>query len=136
MRKRVGQHEEYVAKEEWWRSEAAQHARTCPVGLLFDKAETSKQVNGNFNRSVCEASEIQRHRSVPRYGGINLDDGQYIKTTFWIPLMDWISKEEKERRARRNRHYVTSNMTSNTLTSKTKLCNLTGTLFPLIFAPL
>ena len=75
-------------------------------------------IHGNFDRSVREALEIQRHRSAPKYGGINLDDGQYVKTTFWIPMMDWISKEEKEKADRRIRRYMTSNLTSNNPTSE------------------
>ena len=118
IRKRVDQHKEYVENEDWKRSGAAQHARTCSVGPLFDKAETIKMIHGNFDRSVREALEIQRHRSAPKYGGINLDDGQYVKTTFWIPMMDWISKEEKEKADRRIRRYMTSNLTSNNPTSE------------------
>ena len=95
--KRVTQHEEYVGKEQWDRSGAAQHARTCPLGPLFDEATTITTEHRNFERSVREALEIQRHRSAPRYGGINQDDGQYLKTTFWMPFMDLITKEEKER---------------------------------------
>ena len=97
IKTRNGQHEDYVAKEQWTRSGAAKHARTCPLGPMFDKVETVKTVYNNFDRSVREALEIQRHRSAPRYGGINLDEGQYLKTTFWMPFMDWITKEEKER---------------------------------------
>ena len=75
-------------------------------------------IHGNFERSVREALEIQRHRSSPKYGGINLDDGQYVKTNFWIPLMDEITKEEKERSRKITRRNVTSNLTSNTTTSE------------------
>ena len=107
---------EYVEKEQWNRSGAAKHARTCHLGPKFDEAETIKTVHNSFDRSVREALEIQRHRSAPGYGGINLDDGQYLNTTFWMPFMDWITKEEKERFAKRNRRQITSvsNVTSNT----------------------
>jgi hypothetical protein len=115
---RINQHAGYVQNEEWNRSGAAQHARTCPSGPLFEDAGTIKMIHGNFERSVREALEIQRHRSSPKYGGINLDDGQYVKTNFWIPLMDEITKEEKERSRKITRRNVTSNLTSNTTTSE------------------
>ena len=110
---RIDQHESYVAKEQWKSSGAAQHARTCPSGPLFDEAQTVATEHRNFERSVRDSLEIQRHRSAPRYGGINLDDGQYLKTTFWIPFMDWITKEEKEHRNRSRRQTGnTGNLTS------------------------
>ena len=99
--KRINQHKEYVTKEQWERSGAAQHAQTCPKGPLFEEAMTLKTDNRNFERSVREALEIQRHRSAPRFNGINKDEGQYLKTTFWMPYMDMVSKEEKERDQRR-----------------------------------
>ena len=76
--------------------------------MMFNKPEAIKTENRHFERSVREALEIQRHRSAPRYGGINLDDGQYLKTTFWMPYMDWLSKEEKERADKRIRRQMPS----------------------------
>ena len=99
---RLDQHNGYVEKAQWTKS------RTCPVGLLFDQADTLKPVYRKFDRSVREVLEIQRHRSAPWYGGINLDDGQYVKTTFWIPLMDEIRKEEKGRKDKRNRRITST----------------------------
>ena len=108
---RIDQHQKYVEKEEWERSGAAQHAQTCPVGPSFDEASTIRVVHRKFELAVGEALEIQRHRSSKRFGGMNLDDGQYLKTTFWVPLMDEISKQENDRTRRVNRH-LTSNLTS------------------------
>ena len=111
---RIIQHEGYVANEHWEKSGAAEHARTCPLGPLFDEATTITVEHRKFERSVREALEIQRHRSAPRYKGINKDDGQYLKSTFWMPFMDLITKEEKDRDERRNRRQITedANMTS------------------------
>ena len=97
---RIGQHQGYVAKEQWERSGAAQHARTCPVGPSFNEATMLKTEHRSFDRSVREALEIQRHRSAPKYDGMNKDEGQYLKTTFWMPYMDMVSKEERERNQR------------------------------------
>ena len=84
------------------------------MGPLFDEATTITVEHRKFERSVREALEIQRHRSAPRYKGINKDDGQYLKSTFWMPFMDLITKEEKDRDERRNRRQITedANMTS------------------------
>ena len=100
---RIDQHKEYVNKGQWDRSGAAQHARTCQMGPLFEASTTLKTDHRSFERSVREALEIQRHRSAPRFSGINKDEGQYLKTTFWMPYMDMVSKEEKERDLRRQR---------------------------------
>ena len=54
--------------------------------------------HNKFNRRVREALEIQKHRSGPKQGGTNFDDGQYLNNTFWVSLMDHISKEENDRR--------------------------------------
>ena len=102
------QHEDYVRKEQWKKSGAAQHSRVCPTGTQFKKTETIKMEHNRFDRIVREALEIQKHRSGPKQGGTNFDDGQYLNNTFWVPLMDHISKEEEDKRRR---------MTSNTMTS-------------------
>ena len=115
---RINQHKEYVNKEHWERSGAAQHARTCPTGPSFEEATTLKTEHRHFERSVREALEIQRHRSAPRFEGINQDEGQYLNTTFWMPYMDTVSKEEKERNQRRLRgndqQMISDNSSGNT----------------------
>ena len=101
--RRNDQHKEYVAREQWERSGAAEHAKTCSVGPSFEETAMLKTEQRHFERAVREALEIQRHRSAPRFGGINKDEGQYLKSTFWMPYMDMVSKEEKERSQRRQR---------------------------------
>ena len=123
------------SKEQWERSGAALHAKTCPAGPDFANATMLKTESRHFERSVRETLEIQRNRSAPKFGGINQDEGQYVKTSFWMPFMDTITKEEREREDRSIRrreretnqiHERTQNtepsdvttidMTSNTLT--------------------
>ena len=82
---RNGQHKSYVAKGQWEKSGAAKHAKTCKAGLNFDETETIAVEYNTFNRRVREALEIQRHDAGPKEGGINLDDGMYVKTKFWLP---------------------------------------------------
>ena len=62
-------------------------------------------IHCKFERSVGESLEIQKHRSSARFGRMNVDDGGYLKTTFWVPFMDLIHKEQQEKERRR----VTSN---------------------------
>ena len=57
-----------------------------------------------FERRVREALEIQKHGSGPKEGGINKDDGMYVKTKFWLPYMRYLNKHEM-----RERRQVTSN---------------------------
>ena len=120
IRTRIKQHEEYVAKGQWKKSGSAQHAQNCEEGPLFEDAETVAVESRYFERSVRESLEIQRHRSAPKFGGMNQDDGQYLKTTFWMPFMDFISKEERERRTRSQ---LDVTLTSNTSTSETLASN-------------
>ena len=107
---RFEQHQDYTSKQQWEKSGAAQHARTCPVGPDFANAMMLKTEGRHFERSVRESLEIQRHRSAPKFGGMNQDDGQYVKTSFWMPFMDTITKEERERQDRsiRRRERITN----------------------------
>ena len=118
IKTRIKQHEEYVNKEQWSKSGSAQHAQNCPMGPQFEEAETVTTESRNFERSVREALEIQRHRSAPRFDGMNQDDGQYVKSTFWMPFMDFITKEEKERNRNQRRSASPGNLTSNTSTTE------------------
>ena len=93
---RADQHKGYVRKAQWEKSGAAKHARNCPTGPLFDDTETIKIVYNTFDRRVRESLEIQKHASGPKEGGINLDDGMYVKTKFWLPFMNYINKHEKK----------------------------------------
>ena len=44
-----------------------------------------------FPRKVREALEIQKYDT--RNNGMNLDPGNYVTSTFWKPLMDYINKK-------------------------------------------
>ena len=97
---RFGQHQDCISKEQWKKSCAAQHTKSCPVGPDFANGTMLKMKGRHFERSVRESLEIQRHRSAPKFGGMNQDNGQYVKTSFWMPFMDIITKEEREREER------------------------------------
>ena len=98
---RIGQHKGYVVeKGQWARSGIASHAQTCEESPLFDQATTIKQESNRFDRCVREALEIQKNGAMPRLGGINKDDGQYVTTLFWMPFMKHLTKEENARSRR------------------------------------
>ena len=98
IKTRADQHRSYVAKRQWEKSGAAKHAQQCSAGPDFDKAETIKVVYNTFDRRVRESLEIQKHESGPKEGGINLDDGMYVKTKFWLPFLREIRKQENNPR--------------------------------------
>lgn len=127
---RLGQHHEYISKEQWERSGVAQHAKTCPAGPDFANATTLKTEGRHFERSVRETLEIQRHRSAPKFGGMNRDEGQYVKTSFWMPFMDTITKEEREREKKsiRRRERETDRIHERNPTSDIAIVNMTSNI--------
>ena len=122
---RFEQHEGYAAKGQWEKSGAALHQRDCGCG--YDGIQTIKIERNKFNRLVREALEIQYHQSGPSEGYINQDDGKYVKTKFWIPMLRDLQKKAKmepeireNRRNRRDRRESrqTIDLTSNTTTDE------------------
>ena len=110
---RFKQHEAYVRNSHWDKSGAAQHAKKCKKG--FQGVETIKVESRYFDRCVREALEIQKHDSGPNEGGINLDEGKYVKTKFWLPMLRHITTVDKEKSLKRERWQRTRNnpVTSN-----------------------
>ena len=80
------QHEECVNKGNTAQSALAVHRKKCAAAIKWDDIETLKIEPRKFERKVREALEIQRNQCGPKHGGMNLDDGQYVKTLFWTPL--------------------------------------------------
>ena len=52
-------------------------------------------VHNKFDRKVRETLEIQKHDCHVSDGGMNPDKGQYVTTTFWIPLLKYLRKSEE-----------------------------------------
>ena len=89
---RLKQHETNVEKEEVDKSGVALHSKNCPGEIKFDEASTVAVVHNEFARKVRETLEIQKHDCHYSSGGMNPDKGQYVTTTFWIPLMKYLKK--------------------------------------------
>ena len=101
IRSRNKEHQEYVTKKQWEKSGAANHSRECD-GIEWDKTTTIVKETNRFEREVREALEIQRHQSDPDNGGMNLDNGKWVKTKFWLPFF----------KSLRNSRNMTSNTNS------------------------
>ena len=100
----MDQHKTYIEKEQWSNSGCAFHARNCEGRIKFEEAETIKVIQNPFDRKVREALEIELNECGPKQGGMNLDEGQYVKTKFWTPFFKQLRKNRKEKRKK----YMTS----------------------------
>ena len=91
---RITQHEKNVSDEKWDVSGITNHARTCEEGFEWDKTSTLKIEENKFDRKVREALEIQYRGTSPRNDhGLNLDDGQYVTTNFWKPMLSHLREK-------------------------------------------
>ena len=66
--------------------------------MKFEETETVMVINNAFDRKVREALEIELNQCGPKQGGMNLDDGHYVKTKFWTPFLDKLRKDRKPKR--------------------------------------
>ena len=90
---RTRQHEECVNKGNTAQSALAVHRKKCTAAIKWNDVETLKVEPRKFERKVREALEIQRNQCGPKYGGMNLDDGQYVKSLFWTPLFSFFTQK-------------------------------------------
>ena len=91
---RVGQHKKNVEDEKWDISGITNHARDCNEGLNWDEARLLKTEENKFDRKVREALEIQFRQTAPHTEhGLNLDDGQYVTSRFWKPMLSHIREK-------------------------------------------
>ena len=70
------------------------HARTCKQGFEWDEASLLSIEEKKFDRKVREALEIQFRQTAPHTEhGLNLDDGQYVTSRFWKPMLSHIREK-------------------------------------------
>ena len=85
---RIQQHQKSIEDGKWDKSGISEHAKVCHGSIDWNNANTLCIESRNFKRKVREALEIQRNETGPIYQhGMNQDDGNYVTTTFWKPLM-------------------------------------------------
>ena len=67
------------------------HANTCKEEFDWEKTSTLKIEDRRFDRKVREALEIRFRETSPRNKhGLNQDDGQYVATAFWKPMLSYL----------------------------------------------
>ena len=80
--------------EKWDKTGISDHASTCKVGFCWTETKLLKTEERKFERKVREALEIQLQQTSPYNDqGLNQNDGQYVSTNFWKPMLAHISVE-------------------------------------------
>ena len=70
------------------------HAESCERGYKWENIKVLKIEGNRFDRKVCEALEIQYQDTSPRSEhGLNQDDGQYVTTKFWNPMLTHLRRK-------------------------------------------
>ena len=92
---RLDEHKGNVEKDQPDKSGVALHNKNCTGEINFEEAGTVAVVHNKFDRKVRETLEIQKHDCHVSDGGMNPDKGQYVTTTFWIPLLKYLRKSEE-----------------------------------------
>ena len=91
---RIKQHERTIKDKKWDSSGVSFHAKTCKEGFDWENTSTLKIEDRRFDRKVREALEIQFRETSPRNEhGLNQDDGQYVTTTFWKPMLSYLREK-------------------------------------------
>ena len=49
-----------------------------------------RNISELFETKSREAIEIQYYQTGPRDGGMNQDDGNYMTTSFWKPMLQYV----------------------------------------------
>ena len=88
---RIQQHQKSVLDGKWESSGISEHAKKCHGSIDWNAVKTLTTQQNYFPRKVREALEIQKYDT--RNNGMNLDPGNYVTSTFWKPLMDYINKK-------------------------------------------
>ena len=91
---RVSQHKKNVDDEKWEISGITSHAKDCKEGLNWEEAKLLKIEENKFDTKVREALEIQFRETAPHSEhGLNLDDGQYVTSRFWKPMLSHLREK-------------------------------------------
>ena len=92
---RAEQHKMDIFNKKWTTSGITQHAEICKEGYDWENVYTLKIEDNRFDRKVREALEIQLQETSPHNEqGLNLDDGQYVTTHFWRPMLSHLRREK------------------------------------------
>ena len=87
-RTRIQQHQKSIVDKKWDLTGISSHAKSCRVGFNWEETTLLKTEERKFDRKVREALEIQLQQTSPHSDhGLNQDDGQYVTTSFWKPML-------------------------------------------------
>ena len=93
-RTRIKQHQKSIVDKKWELTGISSHAKTCRVGFNWEETTFLKTEERKFDRKVREALEIQVQQNSPHSDhGLNEDDGQYVTTSFWKPMLAHMRKK-------------------------------------------
>ena len=92
---RGDQHQKNTIEKKIDKSGIALHSSKCDKEIDWENIKTIKIEHRRFERKVREALDIQYWECGPKKGGMNLDDGQYVKTKFWTPFFKYLRNEHK-----------------------------------------
>jgi predicted GIY-YIG superfamily endonuclease len=92
---RMKQHQKNVLEEKWEQSAIGYHKNKCPCNIKWEQTTTLKVEPKKFERKVRESIEIQYNKCGPKNGGMNLDDGQFVKTQFWTPYFLYLRNQKE-----------------------------------------
>ena len=66
----------------------------CNEGFDWENVKTISVEDKRFQQKVREALEIQFQNTSPRSEhGLNQEDGQYVTTNFWKPMVSYLLKK-------------------------------------------
>ncbi|XP_065658414.1 uncharacterized protein LOC136082928 [Hydra vulgaris] len=91
---RMHQHQKSINENKPNQSALAYHKTFCKENIIWEKTRTLKVENKKFENKIREALEIQNNMCSARNGGINLDEGQYVKTMFWTPFLKFKNQKK------------------------------------------
>ena len=74
-------------------SAIANHCQHCDKDVDWAKTKTLSKEQNKFKRKVNEALMIQYHNTLTP-NGMNLEEGRYVTSKFWLPLFKFMQKED------------------------------------------
>ena len=91
---RIKQHQKDIFQAKWKNSGLSEHASKCSERIDWTGAKTISIECNHFSRKVREALEIQLRK--PQ---MNRDDGDYVTTRCWEPLLAKMRKTSLRRQS-------------------------------------
>ena len=86
------EHEKSVFEGDYENDAIAEHSQTCPCTIKWENTKTLAVEPIWFRRKVRESLEIRRLKTGPgNTKGLNRDNGDYVTTDTWIPLLDKVN---------------------------------------------